>query len=378
MLGLALTRDSLCFHLLFSFRVHAPSFRTPSSAMSPVSSLVLLALSTLLSSSSAYPNGAPACVINEQHIAGMGGQNTDLGFRIHPSSGEYAPGQPMQFHLSGPQGSYFKGILLYVSALNNPKIRVGNFNIPPGFHSNKDKCDQEGFQAGPNGVLTHSNPARRDPNAVFTWVPDGECVDVKVETVIAMEQRQWEILPPVILRCGQGGPSMPPGGFYSGGGSSAYGGGNMPEYANNNNDNSYGGGSMPEYANNNDNSYGGQEPFSNGRRPCRKPRRPRRRCHHPPGFHSLQYQQSPASFPVESDTQNNDMQPEMSPTSAYPSTPSSYMPPPPSFPVESDTQTQPFPEKQPCSSEQGQLPLSESNGPSSYGQGNLPSQTSAY
>jgi len=158
----------------------------------------------------AFPNGAPGCVVNEQRIGKMGGKNSRLGFSIKPSSRTYQPGKPLKLRLDGP--SYYKGLLLFVSSESDDKVRVGNFKIPKGFHSNKDKCDSQGYRAGPNGAITQSNSNKKQPGTEFTWTPeaDAACETVLVQAVVAKEQSQWEIVPIVKLHCKDGGDKPAP------------------------------------------------------------------------------------------------------------------------------------------------------------------------
>jgi len=174
---------------------------------SPLLSALLLTLAA--TATLAFPNGAPGCVVNEQRISKMGGKNTKLGFSIQPSSKSYQPGKPVKFTLKG--NSYYKGLLLYVSSGSDDKLRVGNFKIPKGFHSNKDKCDAQGYQASPNGALTHSNPSKKQPGTQFTWTPEKEaaCETVEIHAVVAKEKQQWQILPIVKLTCKDDGGEEP-------------------------------------------------------------------------------------------------------------------------------------------------------------------------
>jgi hypothetical protein len=157
--------------------------------------LVFFALFPLFS---AFPNGAPACAINEQRIGKMGGSNTDLGYTIVPSSGAYTPMSEMALTLEGNQD--YKGLLLFVSSAANPNKRLGDFVIPQGFKSNKAKCAAT-IQTNANGVLTHTDPTNKPTGTKFVWKPGQACEDAVVLAVVAKEQNQWQILKPVRLSC---------------------------------------------------------------------------------------------------------------------------------------------------------------------------------
>jgi len=158
----------------------------------------------------AYPNGAPACVANEQRIMKMGGSNQNLGFAIKPSSNTFSPGQEMTFTVDGPKS--YKGLLIYVSSTTNARVRVGNFKqLPTGFKSNKDKCDLQGYEAGPVGAVTHSNANPKQPGTKLKWVTSAKdkCETVEIHAVVAVDQKVWQILSVVKLSCngGDGGDS---------------------------------------------------------------------------------------------------------------------------------------------------------------------------
>jgi hypothetical protein len=183
----------------------------------------------------------------------MGGHNQQLGYEIKPSSTTYTPGKPLTFTVAGPKA--FKGLLLYVQSSSNPNVRVGNFNVPAGFHSNKDKCDAEGIKSGPAGAITHSSPDLKQPGLQFTWTPgeNDACEKVEIHAVVAQDKPIWQILKVINLECagaaggghGHDSPQKPSG--------------DEPVYTPPDDGGNYDGGQLPD-----DNSYQPKPYDSNG------------------------------------------------------------------------------------------------------------------
>jgi hypothetical protein len=155
----------------------------------------------------ARPDGAPACVIRPNNIAKMGGQDTDLGYRIQPSTTTFTVGTPLEITIKG--NAPYKGLLMYVEGSKNSKLRLGNFEIPNGFKSNADKCDAD-LVYNQFSVITHASPALKQANTAFTWVPD-LCENGIIRAVIVGDSKEkWQILKPVEIKCASSNNSTLP------------------------------------------------------------------------------------------------------------------------------------------------------------------------
>jgi len=166
-------------------------------------SLFFIAFALLVSSN---PDGAPGCVVNIPRITSKMAEPQDLGFSLSADDTTWAPGGSRTFTVNGGN---FKGLLMFVVSSSDENSRVGNFVIPDGYKSNKNVCDSQGFSAGANGAITHSNPRDKPDGSQFAWNTDVNdiCEPVIVNCVVATGPQEWQVVDQVVLTCDQQGES---------------------------------------------------------------------------------------------------------------------------------------------------------------------------
>ncbi|KAI9137881.1 hypothetical protein BKA69DRAFT_1041354 [Paraphysoderma sedebokerense] len=166
-------------------------------------------LFALVATALARPNGAPACLLNEQAVtAGMGPPtNLNMKLEVVGNGASYTAGQAMKFRLTGANS--YKGILLYAESKAAKNVeRLGVWGVGNGLRSNDGTCAAKSIKAAPNSIITHDSPADKPTAQDFMWTPDRNVGDIVIRGVVATGPKSWQVLNEINLS-GQGTYSTP-------------------------------------------------------------------------------------------------------------------------------------------------------------------------